>query len=124
MPDELAGQLRGMADAAGWLPAWPEWWEPGTLAALIPDAGARRRFAEGCPRLPLAMFEERYPKVPEWPSAPAAYLRLSEAYDDEAARARDLGWPVAELASHHLAPLTDPGLVTAALLELAVRLER
>jgi len=122
MPAELAGQLRGMADGQGWLPPWAQWWEPGVLAELVPDAGVRRRFADACPRLPLAMFEERYPEVPGWPSAPAAYLRLSEAYEDEAAGARALGWPVTELASHHLAPLTDPGLVTAALLDLVQRL--
>ena len=70
------------------------------------------------------MFEEKYPEVPGWPQAPAASLRLSEAYDADAARARDLGWPVAELTSHHLAPLTDPELVTGALLALSRQLRR
>ena len=41
----------------------------------------------------------------------SAYLQLSEAYEDQAAAARELGWPVAERASHHLAPLTDSALV-------------
>jgi len=52
-------------------------------------------------------------------SWPAGYLRLSEAYDGEAARARSLGWPVIEQASHHLGLLTDPGLVADSLLEAA-----
>jgi hypothetical protein len=30
------------------------------------------------------------------------------AYEDQAARAAALGWPVTRLASHHLALLTDP----------------
>jgi hypothetical protein len=42
----------------GWLPPWPQWWGDEALAELIPDQEARRHFAEGCPRLPLAMFEE------------------------------------------------------------------
>ena len=88
------------------------------MAELIPDPAARRHFAAGCPRLPLAMFEEVHPPVPRWPDAPAAYLQLSEAYEDQAAAARELGWPVAERASHHLAPLTDPAMVAESLRDL------
>jgi hypothetical protein len=64
------------------------------------------------------MFEEVHPPAPGWPAAPAAYLLLSEAYQDEADRARELGWPVTERPSHHLALLTDPGPVAAALHDL------
>lgn len=117
-PPELAAQLRDMADDQGWLPTWPQWWGDEALAELIPDPAARRHFAAGCPRLPLAMFEEVHPPVPRWPDAPAAYLRLSEAYEDQAAAARELGWPVAERASHHLAPLTDSAMVAESLREL------
>ena len=116
-PSELAAQLREMADDQGWLPPWPQWWGDETMAELIPDPAARRHFAAGCPRLPLAMFEEVHPPVP-WPDAPAAYLQLSEAYEDQAAAARELGWPVAERASHHLAPLMDSALVAESLGEL------
>jgi hypothetical protein len=28
VPPELAAQVRGMADAQGWLPPWPQWWPP------------------------------------------------------------------------------------------------
>jgi hypothetical protein len=115
MPADLAAQLRQLADARGWLPPWPDWWGEDGLAELIVDTAARRRFAAGCPRLPLAMLDEVSPGTPGWPDAPAAYLRLSEAYDDEAVRARALGWPVAKLRSHHLATITDPGLVADSL---------
>jgi hypothetical protein len=117
-PPELAAQLREMADDQGWLPAWPQWWDEETLAGLIPDLGVRRHFAAGCPRLPLAMFEEVHPPAPQWPDAPGAYLLLSEAYQDQAAAARELGWPVAERNIHHLAPLTHPDLVAGSLREL------
>jgi len=118
VPPDLAAQVREMADARGWLPPWSQWWGDEALAGLIPDPAERQHFAAGCPRLPLAMFEEIHPPAPRWPDAPAAYLQLSEAYQDEAARARELGWPVIELMSHHLAPLTDPGRVAGSLREL------
>jgi hypothetical protein len=124
VPVDLAAQLREMADAQGWLPPWPQWWGDEVLAGLIPDPDVRWRFVAGCPRLPLAMFEEVHPPAPLWPDAPAAYLQLSEAYEDQAATARELGWPVTHRISHHLAPLTDPGLVTESLRELLGQLRR
>jgi hypothetical protein len=115
MPAELADQLRAMTDPDGWLPPWPQWWGEDVLAELIPDAQVRRGFAAGCPRIPMAMFEEA---LPDGSVGVAAYLRLSEAYDEPAAQARSRGWPVTWLDRHHLAPLTDPGPVADALIEL------
>src|SRR6266566_1540728 len=117
-PPELAAQLREMVDPDGWLPPWPRWWGEEALAELLPDPGTRVRFIAGCPPLPLAMFAETHPLAPRWPDAPCAYLRLSEAYEDQAARAAGLGWPVTRLASHHLALLTDPAVVAEAIGEL------
>jgi hypothetical protein len=124
VPPDLTAQLREMADAQGWLPPWAQWWGDEALAELIPDPDARRHFAVGCPRLPLAMFEEVHPQAPQWPDAPAAYLQLSEAYGDQAAKARELGWPVTERVSHHLAPLTDSGMVAESLRELLSQLHQ
>jgi hypothetical protein len=123
VPPSLAAQLGQMADAEGWLPPWPQWWGEETLAELIPDPEERQRFAAGCPRLPLAMFTEVQPPAEQWPDAPAAYLLLSEAYQDHADKARERGWPVTELASHHLAPLTDPVMVAESLRELIGQLQ-
>jgi hypothetical protein len=122
VPAELAAHVRGMADTSGWLPPWPDWWGEEMMAELLPDPAARHDFVAGCPPLPLAMFEEVHPPVPRWPDAPAAYLQLSESYQDEAARARDLGWPVVSHPSHHLALLTDPALVAASAHELISQL--
>ena len=121
-PAGLATQVRAMADAEGWLPPWSQWWGDEVLAGLLPDPGTRQAFAASCPRLPLAMFREVHPAVPRWPDAPGAYLQLSEAYEDQVARARELGWPVATRMSHHLALLTEPGPVAAALDDLIGRL--
>jgi hypothetical protein len=123
-PPELAAQLRGMADTQGGLPPWPQWWGEEVMAELVPDPDMRRQFVAGCPRLPLAMFAEVHPPAPGWPDAPGAYLQLSPAYREEADRARDLGWPVAELPGHHLTLLTDPAAVVQALRAEMASLER
>ena len=112
---DLAARLRGMAGPQGLLPPWSRWWGEDELAALVPDPALRRKFAAGCPRLPLAMVEEAYPPAAGWPAAPGAYLQLSEAYHDEAAHARELGWPVKVQLSHHLAVLTQPSQVASAI---------
>jgi len=114
----LAARLRDLADPQGWLPPWPQWWGEEELAALVPDPVVRKHFGDGCPRLPMAMLGESYPPAPGWPGAPGGYLQLSEAYDDDAARARELGWPVIRQLSHHLALLTEPSQIARAIGEL------
>jgi pimeloyl-ACP methyl ester carboxylesterase len=123
MPPDLAARLRDTADPLGWLPPWPQWWGEEELAALLPDPALRRHFAAGCPRLPLAMIEEPYPPAPGWPDAPGGYLQLSEPYEQAAARARELGWPVRQQRSHHLALLTHPGQIAGGIRELIGQLE-
>ncbi len=123
VPSELAAHLRGMA-RDGWLPPWSQWWGPDELAELLPDGEARERFAAGCPALPMAMFEEARPSSPGWADRPGAYLRLSDAYQQEADQARALGWPVIEVVGHHLSILTDPTAVIAPLLDLVGRFRR
>ena len=121
-PLQLVEQLRAMA-RDGWLPPWPEWWGPDQLTELLPDPDLRARFVGDCPRLPIGLFEEEQAAAPDWPDAPCAYLRLSDAYEASAQKARDLGWPVVELSSTHLGLFTDADLVADAVLDLARRLE-
>lgn len=117
----LAARLREMADPRGWLPPWSQWWAEEELAALLPDPAVRQHFAAGCPRLPMAMLEEVHPPAPGWPNAPSGYLQLSEAYEGDAARARELGWPVRQQLSHHLALLTEPSQVAREIRQLIGR---
>lgn len=121
VPAELAAQVHGMA-CDGWLPPWSEWWGPEEMAKLLPDAQARKRFADECPRMPVAMFEEPLPPSPGWASRPGAFLRLSDAYDEPAGQAKALGWPVVELDGHHLSVVTAPELVIEAVLDLIAQL--
>lgn len=122
-PPELAEQLQAMVRGS-WLPPWSEWWGAAGLAELLPDANVRERFSAGYPRLPIAMFEEAQPLVSGWPDAPCAYLRLSEAYQEQAERCKALCWLTPDLSSHHLAVLTDPEPVLEALLALERRIQQ
>ena len=70
--------------------------------------------------LPLAFFEETAPS--DVYMGPAAYLQLSGAYDDESELAGRYGWPRVRLPLHHLAMLTNPEPVAAAIESLAARL--
>lgn len=122
-PAELAGQL-GDTARDGWLPPWPQWWGPGEFEELVPDREVRACFDAECPSLPMAMFGEAMPASPGWQDRPGAYLRLSGAYQEPADQARTLGWPVIELAGHHLSVLSDPELVVNPLLDLVARLRQ
>jgi hypothetical protein len=104
----------------GLLPAWPEWWPPGALERLVPDAGQREALVGETGPIPAAYLEEPAP-AGEAPAC-SAYLKLSEAYEDEARLANRLGWPLVRLPMDHLAPVTKPAAVAGALVGLAERL--
>jgi pimeloyl-ACP methyl ester carboxylesterase len=118
-PAEMREQLRGGAQM-GQLPPWDDWWPPGALERLVPDAAARAALVAELEPLPIGYFEEPAPAVEL--SAPAAYLQLSGSYDDEARLAGRQGWPIVRLPLNHLSPLTQPQAVAGALVSLAQRL--
>lgn len=118
-PTELATQLRNGAEF-GLLPSWDQWWPPGALERLVPDATLRAALLDPLEEIPLAFLEE--PAPPEALSLPAAYLQLSGAYGEEARGARAEGWPVMGLPLHHLAMLTEAETVAAAIAGLADKL--
>lgn len=113
VPAEMREHLRGLA-REGVVPPWDEWFPPGTVEELLPDPAVRGRFRAELPRLPLAYFGERAPARTA-PPGRCAYLRLSDAYEAEARQAEGAGWPVERLDAHHLAPLTEPERIAAAI---------
>lgn len=119
-PPELAAQLRAGAQL-GELPPWDQWWPPGALERLLPEVVQREALVAGLEPLPLAYFEEAAPSSIY--EGPTGYLQLSGAYDNESQAAARYGWPLVRLPLHHLAMLTHPQAVTAALVSLAERLE-
>ena len=120
-PPQLADSLRAGAEF-GMLPAWDRWWPPGALERLVPDESQRDALVSELTALPLDYFAEPAPTVSL--GVPAAFLRLSGAYDEEARGAIRQGWPVVSLPLHHLAMLTHPEAVASAISGLADKLEQ
>jgi hypothetical protein len=118
-PQSLRDTLR-QGVVGGVLPPWSDWWPPGALERLVPDAATRDALIGELEPIPAAYFEAPAPAAAL--SAPAAYLKLSEAYEDEARLANRQGWPLVRLPLHHLAPLTEPAAVARSLEGLAARL--
>ena len=117
-PPALVERLRSRA-RGGMLPPWNAWFDDDPVALLLADGGVRARFESELPRLPLAWFEEKAPSLAAWKQLPCAYLQLSDAYRTQAAAARANGWPVRRLDLNHLAMITHPDRVAAAILSLA-----
>jgi hypothetical protein len=119
-PDHLEF-LRGLADAEGRLPPWTRWWPAEEMAELLPAPWFEKVDA-AAPRLDLAYFETQVSPPEGWSTGPCGYLAFGTTYAGEAAFARAAGWPVTELAGHHLWHLARPGEVAAELDALSARL--
>jgi hypothetical protein len=111
--------LEGLA-VDGVLPPWTQWWDPADVDALLP-ARCREVVVNEQPRLPLAYFHQRVPVPEGWEPERCAYLRLSDAYADDAAAAADRGWRSEHLPGGHLHMLVDPAAVAAAVVRLSAR---
>ncbi|WP_459718251.1 alpha/beta fold hydrolase [Actinophytocola sp. KF-1] len=115
VPASLYAELRALS-REGQLPRWQRWFDPDPLEALVTDPELRAEIADEAPEVPIAFLKEERPEV-EW-AGPAGFVLLSEPYEEDAAAAEAQGWPVRRLATHHLAPATDPDPVARAILEV------
>lgn len=90
------------------------------MRELVPDAALRSSLEREMPRLPLSYFDASVPMPDGWSERLCAYLLLSpDTYGESATRARNLGWPGADIPdAHHLTIVTDPVAVTDTLLAL------
>ncbi|PWK89090.1 alpha/beta hydrolase family protein [Lentzea atacamensis] len=102
----------------GRLPRWDRWFDTDPLR-LVP-AGLREEMRDEAPEVPWEFLKEQRPVV-EWSGA-CGYVLLSPVYEEAAARAEALGWPVERVESHHLAAATSPSAVAAALRSVISRL--
>jgi pimeloyl-ACP methyl ester carboxylesterase len=118
VPASLYAELRAMS-REGQLPRWQRWFSPDPLS-VVTDPELRAEIADEAPEVPIAFLKEERPEV-EW-TGPAGYVQLSPPYDTDAASAEARGWPVRRLATHHLAPATDPAPVARAVLEVLTEL--
>src|SRR5215472_1659606 len=116
-PAEFLPFLAEKVETDGRLPQWSKWWDEDDTAALFPDAQTRQLITAEEPRLPLAYYFEHVPAPPAWAARPCAFLQFSAGYEEPAALARSLGWPVRTVPGEHLHQVVDPGAVATALVD-------
>ena len=86
---------------------------------MFPDPQVRQVVTSEQPRLPLDYYLEQVPVPAGWDDHPCGYLLFGPPYQEQAALARERGWPVRSVPGEHLHQVVEPGQVTRALLELA-----
>lgn len=99
----------------GRLPQWSTWWGADAMAALVPDEAHRSELCEEMPQVPLSYFDEEVDAVSGWADRPCGYVRLSVLYEEQAATATKMGWPVERLSAGHLHAVVDPQAVSSAI---------
>ena len=107
-------------DHDGRVGRWTTWWPRDAIELMLPDPAERDRIASSCPRVPRSFWDHEIPLPARW--APAGFIALGVAYREELERAASLGWPCRSLGRHHLAAVTDPEDVAAAVVEVAAEL--
>lgn len=119
--DDMRSLLDEQVGADGRLGPWLDWWGEGLVAQMLPSPEQRAAVARDCVRLPVSYYDHPVPLPSRWPQA--AYVALGGAYTDELQRATHLGWPCRSLGSTHLATVTHPDMVVAALRDVLEQLD-
>lgn len=99
----------------GRLPRWCDWWGADVMASLVPDERLRNDICIEMPRIPRDYFDQHVDVINGWTDLRCGYVRLSELYEEQAAAATELGWPVKRFSAGHLHALVDPGAVASAI---------
>lgn len=115
IPDSFAEHLRALAHD-GLLPPWSDWFGPGVIDGLLPDADRRAAVLADLPELPLSYFDASVAMPEGWSAAAnGAYILLSEIYRPDADEAASRGWPIVELLGGHLDLVARPAELAEAL---------
>jgi hypothetical protein len=117
VPAQLRAHLLALG-RDGTLPQWDRWFSAGTIGTLLPDASVRERFIAELPRVPLNYLEEHAPSASVDALVECGYLQLRRSYEDIAAKAEQLGWLALREMADHLAILTRPKMVCAAIVRV------
>jgi hypothetical protein len=118
-PERLVAQLRSLASADGYLPAWNEWFDAADVDELFGDPLTQKRLTTGLPPVLLSYLESSLTIRPGWMDGIApAYLAFGTTYATELGRARKRGWPTHVIEGKHLHMVIDPEAVAAELIAL------
>lgn len=99
----------GTIERDGRLPRWSEWFGPGVMESLVPDASTRRAIVDEMPELPVSYYLEQHIPMPHgWGEVECTYVCLSEAYRTYADSATERGWTVIDAPGTHLDIVTRP----------------
>ncbi len=104
----------------GHLPPWHRWWGP-MITDMLPDDAARERVLSEARPVPRAVFDQPIPAPELPPTVTRGFLATGKMYEPSYDQARAEGWSVARLDGEHLLMVSDPAIVTGALLSLARR---
>jgi len=115
---EFVRQLESLADDAGNLPVWTQWFDEEDVAELFPDQSARAAVEAEQQRIPLTYLRDSFDVATGWARTPAAYLAFGDTYADEQREAAARGLPVVRMAGEHLHMLIDPRTVADAISRL------
>jgi hypothetical protein len=115
---DFLDRLRSLA-VRGVLPKWSTWWGEGVMETLVPTVDRRAALEAEMPEVPLAFFESRIDVPDGWCQTRASFLLLSEAYREDAKRARALGWRTVDRLGGHLDIANDPDPIARMIVELA-----
>lgn len=113
-PAQMAG-LRKIT-AEGLIARWDRWFPREVIESWAPDAEARATCLADLPQVPFAFLEAPAPQHAEWEGLPATYVRLSDGFEHNAARAEARGWDVRRLDLGHLGMISHPAALAATLL--------
>lgn len=108
-------QFRAVTSADGLLPKWNHWFPRAILEAWLPNPQTRASVLADIPAVPFEFLQAKAPDHQEWEAMPARFVRLSEGYETNAQRAEERGWPVTRIEANHLAMISHPAKVIAAL---------
>lgn len=97
-------------------------WTADDLRAIVPDDHLRTELVSELHPRGLDFFAEPIPVFDGWPDAPCIYIQFSEAYEWDAAQARQAGWPTYQLESGHFHMLVDSQAVTTIIMDVLNKL--
>jgi hypothetical protein len=104
------------------LPPWHSWWGEETMIRLIPDQELRAHVITETPSVPRSLYDDPVPLPSGWATrAGCCYLQISPAYQNDLARSRTYGWPIAHINGQHLDVTAKPNEVAPPLIDLIDR---
>ena len=124
---DLAGEfivrLRELA-VHGVLPRWTDWWPADVVEELVPDAHMRAEVVADQPQLPMRFYETPVITGKDWTRRRCGFVWFAPPYDEQAAVAAGLGWPVERVPGQHLHLVVDAEAVTKAMIAVVQELMR